>query len=147
MGVKLVRLLAPLVVISHRKCSNLYRNLINSKEKKLCIAVFFSHETRCEMEYLLYKLTANSSGVTLSMSNTTASKLLAESKLRPSRDSELLLSCKHRRKTVRQERERTTGHKIRDDISFTYKIHMDKESWPVALFLWTFNQFNYHCPF
>lgn len=95
----------------------------------------------------IQKLTANSSGVTLSMSNTTASKLLAESKLRPSRDSELLLSCRHRRKTIRLERDRKTQHIIRVDISNTYKIHMDREPWPVALFLWIFNQFNYHCPF
>jgi len=79
-------------------------NFCRKKSKKF----FFFFFMRPGINWSIYKLTANSSGVTLSMSNTTASKLLAESKLRPSRDSELLLSCKHRRKTVRQERERKT---------------------------------------
>lgn len=48
------------------------------------------------------------------------------------------------RQSGRKEREQLD---IKYTSSYTYKIHMDKESWPVALFLWTFNQFNYHCPF
>lgn len=58
------------------------------------------YSTRINSE-ITFLLTANSSGVTFNTSNTTASQLLlAQSELRPSRESELLLPFKKKKKNI-----------------------------------------------